>query len=66
MEDIPCSNGYADHYRAKSMIDALRQINISESPGASLFFFALRDKLRSSDPLTHTWRGGTGRGIKLI
>jgi hypothetical protein len=55
-----------DHHRAKSMIDALRSINIPESPGASLFFFALRDQLRSSDPLAHTWQDGTGREIKLM
>jgi hypothetical protein len=55
-----------DPHRAKSMIDALRQINIPESPGPSLFFFALRDQLRASDPLTHTWRDGAGRGVNLI
>jgi len=55
-----------DRHRAKSMIDALRHINIPESPGASLFFFALRDQLRLSDPLTHTWRDGNGRPMHLV
>jgi hypothetical protein len=31
-----------DRHRAKSMIDALRHINIPESPGASLFYFDQR------------------------
>jgi hypothetical protein len=33
--------------------------------GAALFFFATRDELRASDPLTHEWRDGTDRGVRL-
>jgi len=55
-----------DRHRMKSMSDALRQIHIPHSPGASLFFFATRDELRASDPLAHPWRDGNGRDVHLI
>ncbi len=55
-----------DKHRARSMTEALRQIHVPGSPGPSLFFFALRDELRSSDPLAHAWHDGSGREVRLI
>jgi hypothetical protein len=43
-----------DPRRLQSMTDALRQLHIPRSPGASLFFFATRNELRAADPLMHT------------
>jgi hypothetical protein len=54
-----------DNTRMNSMIEALRVLHISNSPGASLFFFAIRDQLRASDPLAHAWRDGNGREVRL-
>jgi len=44
---------------------ALRQLPIPNSPGASLFFFATRDELRTNGPLAHTWYDGNGTRIQL-
>ena len=55
-----------DHQRMHSMIEALRQLHIPQSPGASLFFFAIRAELRASDPLAHAWREQTGRQVRLV
>ena len=54
-----------DHHRMQSMMDALRKLRVPHSPGAPLFFFTTRDELRASDPLTHEWRDGNGRGVRL-
>jgi hypothetical protein len=55
-----------DQYRMQSMKEALRQLHIPRSPGASLFLFATRDELRTSDPLTHVWHGGNSRDVGLV
>jgi hypothetical protein len=55
-----------DEQRMRSMQDGLRQLNIPDSPGATLFFFATRSALSISNPLAHNWHDGIGRGIKLI
>ena len=55
-----------DHQRMRSMIEALRQFNTPQSPGASPFFFALREELRASDPLAHAWREENGRQVRLV
>ena len=55
-----------DDRRARSMTEALRQLRVAHSPGASLFFFATRDELRASDPLAHTWHDGNGRDVRLM
>jgi hypothetical protein len=47
-------------------MDALRRLHVPHSPGAPLFLFATRDELRASDPLTHEWRDGNGRAVRLI
>ena len=55
-----------DHQRMRSMIEALRQFKTPQSPGASPFFFALREELRASDPLAHAWREENGRQVRLV
>ena len=55
-----------DPHRTKSMMYVLRQIRAPHSPGASLFFFATRDELRETNPLSHVWRNGEGHDARLI
>jgi DNA-binding Lrp family transcriptional regulator len=55
-----------DKHRARSMTETLRQIHGPGSPGPGLFFFALRDELRTGDPLAHVWHDGSGREVRLI
>jgi protein involved in plasmid replication-relaxation len=55
-----------DHQRMHSMIEALRQLHIPQCPGASLFFFAIRDELSTSDPIAHIWQDSSGREVRLI
>jgi DNA-binding Lrp family transcriptional regulator len=55
-----------DHNRMRSMMDALGQMRVAHSPGASLFFFATRAELRESDTLTHLWRDGAGHEARLV
>ena len=55
-----------DERRMRSMIEALRQIRVPRSVGASLFWFSTFDDLRASDPLAHDWQDGTGRSARLI
>jgi DNA-binding Lrp family transcriptional regulator len=56
----------SDHNRMRSMMDALRQMRVAHSPGASLFFFATRGELSEGNPLAHLWRDGTGRETRLV
>jgi hypothetical protein len=55
-----------DHQRMRSMIEALRQLHTLHTPGASLFFFAIREELRASNPLAHAWCEGNGRQVRLV
>jgi hypothetical protein len=55
-----------DAQRMQSMMDALRSLDVPNSPGAPLFLFATRAQLYESDPLKHKWRDGTGREVRLI
>jgi hypothetical protein len=55
-----------DDHPKRSMMEALRELRIPNSPGASLFFFATRDELRASDPFAQVWRDGNGIGFQLI
>ena len=50
----------------QSMMDALRRLHVPNSMGAPLFLFATRNELRANDPLTHEWRDGNGRTVRLI
>jgi hypothetical protein len=55
-----------DEYRRRSMLDALRRIRVSHSPGPALFYFAIANELRGSDPLAHKWQDGNSREVHLI
>jgi hypothetical protein len=55
-----------DDQRIRSIRETLRQVDAPNTPGASLFLFAIRSELRASDPLTHAWRDGNGSPIRLI
>lgn len=55
-----------DRHRVQSMREALKAVHVPQSPGASLFLFAIRDELRATDPITYSWEDGTGRQAKLI
>lgn len=55
-----------DKTRIASMADALRHMPIPRGPGATLFLFASRDELSTSDPLRHAWRDGNDRTTALI
>jgi Replication-relaxation len=54
-----------DDQRMRSMQETLGRLDIPNSLGASLFFFAMREELHRSDSIAHTWHDGTGRGSKL-
>jgi len=55
-----------DHHRSHSMKEALRQMHVPHSMGTSLFLFATRDELRTSDPITHAWKDAKGRDVRLL
>jgi hypothetical protein len=55
-----------DEYRTRSMIEALKQARVPNSPGGSLFLFATRAELGQADPLNFAWRDGTGRTVSLV
>ena len=55
-----------DNRRTRSMMEALRDLHVAHSPGASLFLFTTGGELRTSDPLSHTWHDGNGRDVRLI
>lgn len=52
--------------RRQSMIDALGIVPAPSAPGAGLFWFTLRDELRSTNPLQAAWRDGSGRSVSLV
>ena len=55
-----------DRHRTQSMMEALRQLRVPHSAGASLFYFATRAELCGSDPLSYAWSDGNGRDARLI
>ncbi|MEY9604309.1 hypothetical protein ABIF74_009001 [Bradyrhizobium japonicum] len=55
-----------DQQRVRSMIDILRKMEVFQNPGAGLFLFGLRNEIRASDPIVHTWQDGAGRARKLV
>jgi len=54
-----------DQERLHSMTEALRQIHIAGSPGATLFLFSTFHTLRGSDPLVQGWEDAFSREIAL-
>jgi hypothetical protein len=55
-----------DDQRTRSMMETLRRLNVPNSQGPSLFFFANQAGLSMSNPLSHTWRDGNSREVRLI
>jgi Replication-relaxation len=55
-----------DRVRMKSMIEAARRLRAPNGPGASLFFFAVKDALTLADPLSLDWHTGDGRSVRLL
>jgi hypothetical protein len=55
-----------DEGRRKSMMDALRELNVAGTPGTSLFLFATRGELRTCDPLTFRWVEADGRTQSIV
>src|SRR5262249_7893561 len=53
-----------DQQRARSLIEARRELHAPQIPGPDLFFFATCDELRVNGPIAHTWRDCNGRDIK--
>ncbi|MCC0062014.1 MAG: replication-relaxation family protein [Rhodobiaceae bacterium] len=54
-----------DDHRLSSMRQALRNIHVPRSSGASLFLFASREDLSSADPISFLWRDGTDCAVAL-
>jgi DNA-binding Lrp family transcriptional regulator len=54
-----------DQYRMQSMKEALRRLRVPRVAGATLFYFATRNDIRISDPLTHRWQNGNGHNVTL-
>ncbi len=54
-----------DATRLNSMCDALAKIRVPSSLGGPLFFFATRDELSSSEPLSASWVEGSGKSVRL-
>lgn len=55
-----------DEHRLRSTQEELRTLRVAGSPGPSLFFFATRSDLCSTDPVSHVWHDGNGRDALLI
>ena len=54
-----------DERRIRTMIEALRQVRVPHSVGASLFWFGTFDDLRASNPLVRQWRDGADQIVRL-
>ena len=55
-----------DRWRIETMIEALRQLRVPHSPGASLFLFATFSDHAQASPLAAAWQGGSTRSVQLI
>jgi Replication-relaxation len=55
-----------DQHRLGSIVDALRRLNVPQSPGPELFWFGLRHGLHKSDPIEFAWHDGTGRKRQIV
>lgn len=56
----------ADHDRLLSILADLRRLQIPQNPSFGLFLFALRDELKSANPLSHSWLAGTEHRVTLV
>jgi hypothetical protein len=57
---------YAANLRMRSMQEALRHLQVPNSPGPALFLFARRTQLQTGNPVANGWLEGTGREVRLI
>jgi hypothetical protein len=55
-----------DQHRLGSIVDALRQLDVPQSPGPALFWFGLHQGLQQSDPIEFPWHDGTGQRRQLV
>jgi hypothetical protein len=55
-----------NQHRLGSMVDALRQLDVPQSPGPALFWFGLHQGLHQSDPTEFPWHDGTGQRRALV
>jgi Replication-relaxation len=55
-----------DGQRTKTMLEALRQLRVTRSVGASLFLFSTFKEIGMTDPLVHEWSGQNNRHSRLI
>jgi hypothetical protein len=55
-----------DQQRIRSMRDVLKRLQIPNSIGAPLFLFTTASELSKSDPLSHPWRDGNDRRVRLV
>ena len=55
-----------DRNRIDTMMEALRQIRVPRSAGASLFLFSTFDDLRVTTPLMLKWLEGSGHDVRLF
>ena len=55
-----------DQHRLSSMVDALRRLNVPQSPGPALFWFGLQHGLLESDPIEYAWHDGTGQRRQIV
>jgi hypothetical protein len=55
-----------DQHRLGSIVDALRRLDVPQSPGPALFWFALQQGSRQSDPIECSWHDGAGQRRQLV
>jgi hypothetical protein len=55
-----------DVRRLASIVETLRGFGPLSPPGSALFWFAVRDDLRRSNPVAYLWHDGTGLGRQLV
>jgi hypothetical protein len=55
-----------DQDRLGSMVDALRRLQVPQSPGPSLFWFGLRQELNRGNPIEFAWRDGGGQTHHIV
>jgi hypothetical protein len=55
-----------DRCRLGSIMDTLRRLDVPQSPGAALFWFAVRDELNRTDPIAYLWQDGASRSQRVV
>jgi hypothetical protein len=55
-----------DRCRLGSIVDTLRRLDVPQSPGPALFWFAVRGELHRTDPIAYLWQDGASRSQRLV